>query len=211
MSLVLRDVRLRLAHFTLDVSVEMRARSTALFGPSGAGKTSLLEVIAGVREGATGSMELNGREIGRLPARERRIGYVPQDDVLFPHLSVRDNVSYGARAEDGSVLDMLEIDHLVDRGVSQLSGGERKRVALARALASRPELLLLDEPLAGVDLPLRDRVLEYLLRVHDELSIPMIYVTHQMDEVRALCDEIVKIEEGRTTLASAPIHANHEG
>jgi molybdate transport system ATP-binding protein len=195
--LVIRDVVLPLAHFALDVSVEMTARSTALYGPSGAGKTSLLEVIAGLRKPQSGTIQWNGRVISDLPPRLRRIGYVPQDDALFPHLSVRQNVFYGAREKDDAVLDILEIAHVMDRDVKRLSGGERKRVALARALLSRPEVLLLDEPLTGVDIALRDRVLEYLVRVHDELAIPTIYVTHQMDEVRAMCEEIVVMERGR--------------
>lgn len=196
MSLIVRNLVLPLAHFTLDVTVEMTARSTALFGPSGSGKTSLLEVIAGLRVPQSGHIELNGRVISGLPPRLRRVGYVPQDDALFPHLSVRQNVFYGAKEQNDAVIDILEIGHVMDRGVQRLSGGERKRVALARALLSRPEVLLLDEPLTGVDLALRDRVLEYLVRVHRELTVPTVYVTHQMDEVRAMCDEIVWMDRG---------------
>lgn len=201
--LVIRDLVLPLADFSLEVSVEMTARSTALYGPSGAGKTSLLEVIAGLRMPHAGTIEWNGRTISELPPRLRRIGYVPQDDALFPHLSVRQNIFYGAKESNDTVIDILEIAHLMDRGVARLSGGERKRVALARALLSRPEVLLLDEPLTGVDVALRDRVLEYLVRVHNELALPTIYVTHQMDEVRAMCDEIVVMERGRIVSRAA--------
>ena len=196
MSVVLRDVVLPLAEFTLDVSLELKAQTTALYGRSGAGKTSLLEVIAGLRD-ARGSVELHGRDVSHLPPRLRRVGYVPQDDALFPHLSVRQNVFYGARAHEHAAIDVLELGPLLDRSVKQLSGGERKRVSLARALLSNPEVLLLDEPLSGVDVPLRDRVLEYLVRAREEFPVPAIYVTHQMEEVEAIADEIVHLERGR--------------
>jgi molybdate transport system ATP-binding protein len=207
MTLSIRDVVLPLAHFTLEVTVEMRARSTALYGASGAGKTSLLEVIAGLRRPVSGRIELNGRVVTDegvfVPPRLRRVGYVSQDDALFPHLSVRQNIFYGARekSHDG-IIDILEIGPLLDRGVKRLSGGERKRVALARALLSDPDVLLLDEPLTGVDIALRDRVLEYLVRIRDEVAIPTIYVTHQLDEVRMMCEEVVVLERGRVVSVS---------
>ncbi len=205
MSIVIRDLVLPLAHHQLEVSVEMRARTTALYGPSGAGKTSLLEAIAGLRTPSAGTIELMGRSVfdaGRVsvPPRERRVGYVPQDDALFPHLSVRRNMFYGAfhgadKGTDAShVIEVLEIAAILDRGVTRLSGGERKRVALARALLSQPQVLLLDEPLAGVDVELRTRVLAYLVRVRDEFPIPMVYVTHQREEANAICEEMVVLE-----------------
>ena len=196
MSVILRDVLLPLAHFDLDVSVEMSARTTALYGPSGSGKTSLLEVIAGLRTPHRGDVEIHGRVVNDVPPRKRRVGYVPQDDALFPHLSVRQNVTYGGPI-DRAVIDVLEIAHLLERDVKRLSGGERKRVALARALLSRPEVLLLDEPLSGVGAELRARVLEYLVRVRDEFPIPMIYVTHDITEAGAICEEMVVMERGR--------------
>ena len=196
MSVILRDVLLPLAHFDLDVSVEMPARTTALYGPSGSGKTSLLEVIAGLRAPRRGDVEIHGRVVNDVPPRKRRVGYVPQDDALFPHLSVRQNVTYGGPI-DRAVIDVLEIAHLLERDVKRLSGGERKRVALARALLSRPEVLLLDEPLSGVGAELRARVLEYLVRVRDEFPIPMIYVTHDITEAGAICEEMVVMERGR--------------
>lgn len=198
MSIVLRDVVLPLADFTLEVSLELTAKTTALYGPSGAGKTSLLEVIAGLRD-ARGIVELHARDVSRLPPRLRRVGYVPQDDALFPHLSVRQNVFYGARLREHAVIDVLEIGPLLERSVKKLSGGERKRVALARALLSDPEVLLLDEPLSGVDVALRDRVLQYLVRAREEFPVPAIYVTHQMEEVTAIAEEIVVLERGRVT------------
>ena len=217
MSVVMRDVVLPLEQFTLELSLEVSAPATALHGPSGAGKTSVLELIAGLRAPRSGRIELNGRDVTELPPRLRRVGYVPQDDALFPHMSVRQNVFYGWRLAVGgwrengdrarltpqagpptdAVLDVLEIAPLLDRSVKRLSGGERKRVALARALLSDPEVLLLDEPLSGVDVALRDRVLEHLVRVREEFPIPTIYVTHQMAEVDVICDEIVRMERGR--------------
>jgi molybdate transport system ATP-binding protein len=201
MTLIVRELVLPLAEFTLDVSMTLAGGTTALYGPSGAGKTTLLELIAGIRTPRSGRIELNGRVLYdgaiRVPPRARRIGYVPQDDALFPHLSVRQNVFYGSASKSNDVIDVLEIGSLLDRGVRRLSGGERKRVALARALLTRPDVLLLDEPLAGVDLPLRDRVLGYLVRVRDEFPIPAIYVTHHMQEVEAICNEIVVLERGR--------------
>ncbi len=203
MTVTLRDVVLPLAEFSLDVSEELNARTTAICGPSGAGKTSLLEVIAGLRTPARGEVRIGERvvfdERANVPPRLRHVGYVPQDDALFPHMSVRANILYGASVDDGlkPVATLLEIESLLDRSPKHLSGGERKRVALARALLSRPEILLLDEPLAGVHAELRGRVLEYLARVRDEFAIPMIYVTHDIAEAATLCDEIVMIDRGR--------------
>lgn len=197
MTLTLERVTLPLAHFTLDVSFATNGVSTALYGPSGAGKTTILELIAGLRRPASGEIYLDGERLVDRPARERRVGYVTQDDTLFPHLSVRSNVLYGATGSLDHVASVLEITHLLDRGVKHLSGGERKRVALARALLSEPKILLLDEPLAGVDTELRKRVLDYLVRVRQEFPIPIVYVTHEIEEAMTLCDEVVRIDRGR--------------
>jgi molybdate transport system ATP-binding protein len=196
-SVVVRDVVLPLADFRLEVSLELSARTTALYGPSGAGKTSLLEVIAGLRAPTAGRIELHGRDVTHLPPRLRRVGYVPQDDALFPHMTVRQNIFYASKENHHAVIDVLELAPTLERSVRQLSGGERKRVALARALLSDPEVLLLDEPLSGVDIALRDRVLDYLMRVRDEFPIPTVYVTHQMEEVEAICEELVLLDRGR--------------
>lgn len=199
MSVVIRDLVLPLADFTLEVTLDLRSKATALVGPSGAGKTSLLECIAGLRTPARGTIVLNGKDVTNVPPRARRIGYVPQDDALFPHMSVRRNILYGA-APDASpehVARILDIAPILDRGVRGLSGGERKRVALARALLSDPEVLLLDEPLAGIDPELRARVLEHLVRVRDEFPIPTIYVTHQREEALAIGEELAVLDRGR--------------
>lgn len=216
MTLVLRDIVLPLPHFTLQVTVEMSRQSTALCGPSGAGKTSIIELIAGLRHPSAGRMMLNGavlfdKEAGiNVPPGGRSVGYVPQDDTLFPHLSVRQNVMYGAAraTHDGFALDRVaaavEIEHLLGRGVHHLSGGERKRVALARALVSAPQILLLDEPLAGIDSELGGRLLEYLIRIRNEFPIPMIYVTHQLEEAAAVCEEAILLNRG-TVVSQGPI------
>lgn len=206
MKLILREVRLPLAHFTLELEATLIADVTALFGPSGAGKTSLLDLIAGLRRADSAFLQLDDRVLTdtrqriEVPTRERRIGYVPQDDALFPHLSVRENLLYGFRPGDielEHIVEVLEIGALLDRGIGNLSGGEKKRVALARALLSAPKLLLLDEPLAALDQKLKARILPYLQRVRGELGVPMLYVTHHAGEAVALCDEVVVLERGR--------------
>lgn len=211
MSLELSGLRLPLAHFTLEVDATLAAPMTAIFGASGSGKTSLLEVIAGLRRPAAGRVVVDGAVLTDANARvfvrpERRaIGYVPQDGALFPHLSVRANLLFGAQPDTqrppgltlAHVTEVLEIEALADRAPATLSAGERQRVALGRALLAAPRLLLLDEPLASLDLPLRERLLPYLLRVRDEFALPMLYVTHSADEVVALCSEALVLERGR--------------
>lgn len=200
-------VREELERFTLDVDLRLEAGAVGVFGPSGSGKTTLLEHVTGWRRGGDARLSVGGRTLrdGReFVAPERRgIGYVPQDVLLFPHRDVRGNVEAGlARAEGRrddleAALDVLELRPLADRGVADLSGGERQRVALARALASAPSLLVLDEPLGALDLPLRRRILPYLLRVRERFSLPMLFVSHDPTEVLALCDTVVRLEAGR--------------
>jgi molybdate transport system ATP-binding protein len=211
------DFVLEQGDFRLELRETLTASVTALFGPSGAGKTTTLEVIAGLRRPTTGTIVVNDRALFSsalgldLPVHQRRLGYVTQDVSLFPHLSVRRNVLYGRRPGQRlsleTVLSMLEIEPLLDRRVAQLSGGERQRVALARALMSSADLLLLDEPLASVDVELRRRVLPYLERVRDEAGVPIIYVTHAREEVHALADMVIVLEGGRVVCSGTPAAA----
>lgn len=218
MSLVLRGVRLPLAHFTLEIEATLSGRVTALFGPSGAGKTSVLEIIAGLRHPAAGCVSWGQATLTDvsagvfLPPQRRAIGYVPQDGALFPHFSVRRNLSYGqaatgpadARLTFEHVVDFLEIGTLLDRHVGSLSGGEKQRVALGRALLSSPRLLLLDEPLAGLDTALKERLMPYLQRIRDEFRVPMLYVTHSAEEVMDLCDEVLVLAGGKRVTSGPP-------
>lgn len=208
--LLLKNISLPLAHFALEVNLELRNRVTAIFGPSGSGKTSLLDLIAGLRSANEAFIQLNetvltdsSKKIS-VATRKRGIGYVPQDLALFPHFSVRQNLFYGRKFSSAKspfsferVVELLEIQPLISRGVTELSGGEKQRVAIARALLASPRLLLLDEPLASLDAPLRAKIISYLARVRDEFQIPMLYVTHDRFEAMALADEIVFLVNGK--------------
>ncbi len=208
-SLLLRNISMRLANFTLEVNVEIRSPITVIFGPSGSGKTSLLDLIAGLRPAESAFIQVGERVLTDTAAdvfvstRQRGIGYVPQDLALFPHLSVRKNLLYGHRPDSAGmfslehIVQLLEIGSLVERGVSQLSGGEKQRVALARALLTSPRLLLLDEPLGSLDMQLKTKILPYLARVRDEFRIPMLYVTHDRFETLSLADEMIVLVNGR--------------
>ncbi len=214
------DVRLPLDRFDLRLELAARRPVTGVFGASGAGKSSLLEVVAGLRRGARGRVRL-GDEVWLdstagidLPPERRSVGYVPQDGLLFPHLDVRRNLLAGSRraARAGGrpeenlarVAELLELTPLLGRSVATLSGGERQRVALGRALCSGPRLLLLDEPLAALDLPLRRRLLPFLRQVCAELTVPVLLVSHDPIEVQALCDEILVLRRGKAIARGAP-------
>jgi molybdate transport system ATP-binding protein len=212
------DVTLPLARFSLRVQATLSADTVAVLGASGSGKTSLLETIAGLRPGAAGRITIDGEALlesaggVNVPPERRRIGYVPQDSCLFPHLDVAGNVRFGmAKAGRDTVFDeavaILEIAPLLDRYPSTLSGGERQRVALARAIATGPRLLLLDEPLAGVDPELKGKILPYLLRVRDSLRIPFLYVTHNAGEARAVAQQALVLRQGSVVFAGAPDEA----
>jgi molybdate transport system ATP-binding protein len=208
------DFVLRQGDFRLEVAERVETLVLALFGASGSGKTTVLESVAGLRRPERGRIEVNGHVLFSSPdavnlaPRSRRVGYVPQDSVLFPHMDVRRNILYGAERGNGieleRVLEILEIEGLLARPVSSLSGGERQRVALARALMSSPHLLLLDEPLAAVDLELRRRIVPCLCRVRDELGVPMIYVSHDAAEIRTIADQAIVLDRGAVKACGAP-------
>ena len=216
MSAVAIRLELALGAFELECALELDSKSVGIFGPSGAGKTSLLEAVAGWRRPRAGRVAVGGRVLFDsaagvdLPPGARGVGYVPQEGLLFPHWDVRRNVRAGRGRGGGEelferALDVLELRPLLARGVATLSGGERQRVALARALCSAPELLLFDEPLGGLDLPLRRRILPYLVRVREAFDVPLLFVSHDPTEVQAVCDHVVVLAQGRVTAEGAPL------
>jgi molybdate transport system ATP-binding protein len=205
------DVEKRLGEFILGVRFEAAGGATALFGPSGAGKTSVVNMIAGLLKPDRGAIALDdtvlfdaARGID-MPPHRRHIGYVFQEGRLFPHLSVRQNLDYGRRmnalkpdaSEHERIAKMLDIGHLLDRRPGKLSGGERQRVAIGRALLTRPRLLLLDEPLASLDMARKLEILPYLVRLRDEAGVPMVYVSHTASEVRRIATNVVRLDAGR--------------
>jgi len=208
------EARKRRENFTLDVAIEVRAPGVvALFGRSGCGKTTLVNLVAGLLQADHARIVIDGVVLEdsdhgrRLPAQRRGVGYVFQDARLFPHLDVLGNLRYAQRRARGparigfdQAVQLLGLEALLRRRVHQLSGGERQRVALARALLTQPRLLLLDEPLASLDTARREEVLPYLEALRDELSIPMIYVSHQFEEVLRLATHVVVMDDGRVTV-----------
>ena len=194
------DITMMQGAFTLRVRDSASVEVLGLFGPSGSGKTSLLEAIAGIRTPDEGEIRIGDRTLFssaqriNLPARERHIGYVPQDSLLFPNLDVKGNIRYGARgSEFDSLVEILDLQTLLDRRVTMLSGGEKQRVAIARALMTRPSMLLLDEPLAGVDRGRRELILPYILKIRRELRVPLIYVTHDEAELNSIADRVLRL------------------
>jgi molybdate transport system ATP-binding protein len=197
-----------LGRITLDVTFDAASGLTALLGPSGAGKTSVLNAIAGFLEPSRARIAVDGdvlvdtaRGIS-VPAHQRRVGYMFQEPRLFPHLNVRHNVQYGRRfatnlrVSEADVIELMGLAPVLARHTSQLSGGEKQRVALGRALLSGPRLLLLDEPLTSVDTARKGEILPYLDRLRAELQLPTIYVTHNMDEILARADQTIHLVDG---------------
>lgn len=207
------DVFKQLGEFSVEAAFTSEGRVTGLFGASGAGKTSLVSMIAGLAAPDRGSITLDDEVLDdvasriHVPVHRRRIGYVFQDARLFPHLDVAHNLDYGRRMnnlardpdQERRVNELLNIGPLLDRRPGQLSGGERQRIALGRALLSRPRLLLLDEPLGSLDEQRKAEILPYLVRLRDEAGIPMVYVSHDADEMRQLATQVVMLRRGRVT------------
>lgn len=209
----------RLGRFALEVDVVSRARVVGVFGPSGSGKSTLLHVLAGLIKPRTGEVAVNGRELLRrpggvnVPANKRGLALVTQDPLLFPHLSARRNLGYapGAKAALDSELgarisELLRLDPLLDRDTGTLSGGEKQRIALGRALLAQPAMLLLDEPTSSLDAELARDVLSLLSLVKRELEVPMLFVTHKAHELLALADDCVVLQGGRVIAQGPPIH-----
>ena len=215
------EVRLQLNYsgFALDVDLKLPGRGvTALYGHSGSGKTTCLRCITGLERAGDGFVQINdqvwqdSRNGVFVPPHKRALGYVFQEASLFPHLSVLANLEFGLkripkgqrRVDLAQATQLLGIGHLLDRHPQHLSGGERQRVGIARALLTSPQLLLMDEPLAALDSQRKGEILPYLERLHDQLEIPVLYVSHAQDEVARLADHIVLLSEGKA-LASGPI------
>lgn len=203
--------------FTLDVAFESDCRLTALFGPSGSGKTSVLNLIAGVLRPDKGRIVVAGQVLTDtaahifVPPHKRRVGFVFQDAQLFPHLTVVQNIKFGQWFRRGErnalpldvIAGVLGIDHLLKRRPATLSGGEKHRVAIARALLSSPRILLMDEPLAGLDDARRLEIMTLIERVRDEFSVPIVYVTHNRAEVKRLASRVIRFADGHIVAAGS--------
>jgi molybdate transport system ATP-binding protein len=203
----------RQGDFALDVSFASPGRLTALFGPSGSGKTTLINAIAGLIRPQRGRIAVDGRVLLDTSTglcvgpHGRRIGYVFQDARLFPHMTVRRNLGYGRffapkserYADFDGVVEILGISHLLERRPGQLSGGEKQRVAIGRALMASPRLVLMDEPLASLDEPRKAEILPYLERLRDETRVPIVYVSHSLSEVARLATDMVTLADGKVT------------
>jgi len=206
------DVSRTLGNFALEVAFQAEAPILGLFGRSGSGKTTLVNLLAGTVRPQRGRIVVNGETLFDsargvdVPPERRRLGYVFQDDLLFPHLSVEGNLLYGYRRAPSAarvidvahVIDLLGLQHLMHRLPDALSGGEKQRVAIGRALLAQPRLLLMDEPLASLDVPRREEVLRYVELLRDDLAIPIVYVSHSVAEITRLADTVVLLSDGKT-------------
>lgn len=213
------DIQKQLGKFQLQAAFETAAPIVALFGPSGSGKTSLVNCIAGILHPEHGHIEINGRVLFDsisgidLAPEQRRIGYVFQDALLFPHLNVERNLLYGSRFHSGTtpsidatrIIQLLDLAPLLQRRPALLSGGEKQRVAIGRALLSNPQLLLMDEPLASLDGARRDEIISYIELLRDQLRIPIVFVSHSVPEVTRLADLLVLFAKG-AMVAAGDVH-----
>ena len=211
------ELRIPLSQFEMEISASFPARGiSGVFGDSGSGKTTLLRAIAGFENRARGAISFDG-EVWQgvklhLPTHQRQVGYVFQEPSLFSHLDVRGNLEFGykrtplsqRRVDSTEVIGLLGLKGLLDRRVSRLSGGEKQRVAIGRALLASPQLLLLDEPLSSLDWSTRHEILPYLRRMADSLDLPMIYVSHDLEEIVQLASHLTLVREGRIQ-ASGPV------
>jgi len=212
------DIDKDLGDFSVRAQFASESGATVLFGPSGAGKTTIINLIAGLLTPDRGRIALDDTVLfdsaARIdvPVHRRRIGYVFQDGRLFPHLTVAANLDYGRRmsslpkdaAAAKHIIELLNLDHLLDRRPGKLSGGERQRIAVGRALLMRPQLLLLDEPLASLDAARKAEIMPYLERLRDEAAVPMVYVSHDPAEARRIGTRVVRMEAGRVTATGGP-------
>ena len=212
------DVSRRLGEFRIEVDIAVEATGiTALFGQSGAGKTALVDMLAGLSRPDRGRIAIDdqvlfdaARRID-VPPERRRIGYVFQEDRLFPHMSVRANLEYGARRAPASerrisldqVVDVLDVRALLERRPRRLSGGEKQRISIGRALLANPRLLLMDEPLASLDGKRKNEILPFIERLSDEFAVPIIYVSHSAEEIVRLADTLVLLSDGRVAAVGA--------
>ena len=210
-------IKVQLESFMLDANFSIPDRGiTVVFGPSGSGKTTLLRAIAGLEKSDKGFLKIGDSVWQKgenfLPTHKRQIGYVFQDAALFDHLDVKGNLNFVIKRAIGlkedfieSIHNLLEIKTLLNRKTTQLSGGERQRVAIARALLTNPRILLLDEPLSALDLKRKNEILPYLDSIHNDLEIPILYVTHSQDEMSRLADHLLLIEDGNI-IGSGPVN-----
>ncbi len=203
--------KLQRKHFKLDVSLQIDTRVTAIYGPSGSGKSTILSLIAGITQPDSGYIAIDGECVfdseSKLnkPIHQRRIGLVFQDGRLFPHMNVKQNLTYAFKLnahqqqliQPAEIMQLLALDTLKKQHPHQLSGGEKQRVALGRALLSSPKLLMLDEPLASLDDKLKQQILPYLKLVAENIQVPMLYVSHSKDEISQLTSEIIYLQKGR--------------
>ncbi len=205
------DVERRIGDFSLEVAFKLSGEKCGIFGPSGSGKSTLMHILAGLVKPDRGLVRLNGTTLFdsdskiNLSPQERRIGVVFQHSHLFPHMDVRRNLLYGwqrtakeqRRITPEAIIDALNLEHLLGRGVNRLSGGERQRVALGRTVLACPRLILMDEPLTGLDQELKFQIIPYLRKVLEQFDIPLLFISHSLEEIRLMTDEVLEFQEGR--------------